>query len=69
MIRSRSFVVLALLDVPLPGPRPRPRLAGGGGGGPEDEGGLSPADTGVAAPEGLALTSSKWPSPRVAGKH
>jgi hypothetical protein len=55
MSRSRSLVVFAFFDVPLPPPaRPRRPLPAG----PEEDT-LSGTETGVAAPEGLALTSSK----------
>lgn len=60
MRRNRSLVVLALLDVPFPVPLPRPRLGTG-----VDDGvpKFSAVDTGVAAPDGFALASSKFPSP------
>lgn len=63
--RKRSVVVLARFDDPLPLPRPRPRLGTG-----VDEGvpKLSAVETGVAAPEGFALISSKFPSPVVEKK-
>lgn len=51
-------MVLARLDEPLPGPRPRPRLAAGA-----DDETSTWSDMGVAAPDGLALLSSKLPSP------
>lgn len=54
MSLSRSLVVFALLEVPLPGPRPR--LLGTGA---EEEFAILSPDTGVAAPDGLALISSK----------
>lgn len=54
MSLSRSLVVFALLEVPLPGPRLRFLDTGVVEGFPT----LSP-DTGVAAPDGLALISSK----------
>lgn len=59
------MVVLARFDDPLPLPRPRPRLGTG-----VDEGvpKLSAVETGVAAPEGFALISSKFPSPVVEKK-
>mgnify|MGYP007039050764 CR=1 FL=1 len=50
-------MVLARFDVPLPGPRPRPRFAG------VAEGVSIGSSAGVAAPDGLALASSKLPSP------
>ncbi|THC95533.1 hypothetical protein EYZ11_005005 [Aspergillus tanneri] len=51
--------VFALFDVPFP-PRPRPRLATGVDIGVPT---FSAVDTGVAAPDGFALASSKLPSP------
>lgn len=51
-------MVFARLDEPLLGPRPRPRLAAGA-----DDETSTWSDIGVAAPEGLALLSSKLPSP------
>jgi hypothetical protein len=50
----RSLVLLAFFDVPFP-PRARRPLSAAGA--------ISPVETGVAAPEGLALASSKCPSP------
>lgn len=55
-------MVFARLDEPaLPPPRPRPRFAGVTD---VSAGGVSKSpDIGVAVPDGLALASSKLPSP------
>lgn len=53
MMASLCLAVFAFLLIPLPPRAPGPFLGGG----------VSVTSTGVAAPEGLAETSSKCPSP------
>src|SRR5436305_6558978 len=57
MTRSLSLTVFAFFDIPFP---PRGRLV-------DPDAGGSATETGVAAPDGFALASSKCPSPEPVG--